>query len=203
MTEETNNTETIQTPAEGTGEPTPTEDLIPKSRFDGVLEEVRKRDEKLKAYEAKEAEASKLAEAAALQKNLEQDKHMEVIEGLQAKLKEQEQAIAAKDFDMKRGSLERRLMDEGIKDKYKRRGMIDDFLEGDNEDVDTWIDAVKKESPDSFKPDSKSMSTGPAGGVDTDAPKGDLESRLKSEDLAVRRAANKERFEKRLAGEIS
>ena len=202
MTEEQNNKEPIQTPEPGAGEPTPPEDLIPKSRFDGVLEEIRKRDEKLKAFEVKEAEAAKLAEAAAMQKNLEQDKHMEVIEGLQAKLKEQEQTIAAKEFEMKRGSLERRLMDEGIKDKYKRRGMIDEFLDGDNEDVDTWIDTVKKESPDSFKPDGKSISSGAVGGVDANAPKGDLESRLKSTDLAVARAAVKERLHKRLAGEI-
>lgn len=197
MAEENTNTETpVETP------PTNEPEMVPASKLNNLIEQIKERNDKLAAYEAKESESAKLAQESELQKKLEQDKHMEVIESLQTQIKMFEQTIAEKDLANTRGSLERRLMDEGINDKYQRRGMIDEYFEGEKIPADEWIEALKKSESASFEAPKKPLDSGPAGTVPREAPQGDLESRLKSEDLAVRRAANQERFHKRLRGEL-
>lgn len=177
------------------------EEMIPASRINNMRDQIVELRESLKTYESKEQQASAQQEEAERQKKIEQDKHLEVIQDLQNKVQFFEKTIADKDRDIRRGEIDRELLNAGISSKYARLGMVDSFMDGDNGDLTEWITKAKEADPVLFEKPTNPLKPGATGNVDRPAPEGDLETRLKSTDLAVARAANRERLEKQLRGE--
>jgi hypothetical protein len=202
MSEEQNTNEpTEETPATesapATGEP---EKTYTQADLDRKMNQMAMT---IKGYKERDEKAAEDAKKAEEQRALKKGELEKVITSKDETISELNTRIQAIELEAQKSKLDSKLIAAGIVDPMARVGWTATyFAQEEKGDVDAWIAAQQEKSPGSFKAPKVTVGTNPVGGVSASGSNDSLESRLKSEDVNIRRAANKERFRKTLSGEI-
>ena len=210
MTETTDTTETTQptedTPADGE-QTTESNDekLVPISRVRGIEQEAaRWKAEALEARKAEEARAKEREERERA-KLEEQGEYQKILEQRDSKIAELEAAIAQRDEDSRRRSMDDTLREAGFAHAATRKGLVLDYLDLDADsrpDFAEWAEAQAKDEANALLVGAASppvAGTSP-GSVASRPTAADLNTRLASRDLTVRTAAMREALEQQRRG---
>jgi hypothetical protein len=202
MTEETQTTEAPESETPSTESAPATDDGKSYTQAD-VDRKMNNLVRQINEFKAKEEAAAEAAKKAEEQKALKRGELEKVLSSKDETIQELENRIKAVQIDAERTALNAKLNEAGIVDPMARLGYETAyFAQEERGEIDVWIDAQKEANPESFKPAKAVVSTGPVGGVKQTGAVDSLEARLNSDDPAVARAANRERFRRQVSGEI-
>jgi hypothetical protein len=98
-------------------------------------------------------------------------------------------------------STDAKLAAAGMNHERMRRGTLVDLpTDATAETIDAWVAEMKGRNPEDFTSPATPMNLSDAGDPDTNAGGADLESRLKSDDKKIKKAANEEQLRNKLTG---
>lgn len=168
--------------------------------FRAVTQQLADLKKQINAHNKERAELDAARKAEADRKAIEAKEFESVLKGRDAQIAELTAKAAAQDAAMKRGEAERALMSAGVTSAIMRKGLLADWQEAQPEDLNEWIAAAKRATPEAFAPMKTPMAPGPVGNAAAGENGSSLEARLQSADRKIREAALKERLAAGLSG---